>query len=214
MPTLLSFGGIIMGKRVIKVAVTGGGCGGKTTFLSQVRRTAPMLGVTAVCVPEAATLAMAAGLPPDGRLPFVDFERAIARIQAANERACMAAARAMGGDGDVLVLCDRGLPDVAAYMSDADYAAALAEEGLTPASALASYDAAIFLVTAADGAEAHYGRETNGYRYESPERAIEADGLIRSKWEGHPALTVIGNDGVTFREKMELAMGALKAALA
>ena len=69
--------------------------------------------------------------------------------------------------GSTVVLCDRGTMDGRAYMRDEDWQALLDEHGYNIVNlSHKRYDAIIHLVTAADGAEAHYKLDNNPARYE------------------------------------------------
>jgi hypothetical protein len=66
-----------------------------------------------------------------------------------------------------VILCDRGLMDGQAYVSDDAWHTVLDEVGTSPMQLRDKrYDAVIHMVTAADGAEEFYNK-TNEARYES-----------------------------------------------
>lgn len=197
------------GKPIRKVAVTGGGCAGKTTFMGLAAEAARARGWAVITVPEIPTLVMSNGVGPGTRAPFMEYERAILDIQVAWEEASERVADAMEGDAPVLILCDRGIPEIAAYMGDGQYARVLAEAGMARDDALATYDAAIHLVSVADGAPGLYGTENNGQRYETVDEALRQELRIRECWEGHARRVVIGVDAESLDGKMAKALRAL-----
>jgi hypothetical protein len=103
-----------------------------------------------------------------------------------------------------IVLCDRGLLDISAYIPADLWGTLLAERGLTQQSALNSYDAVLHLVTAADGAEAFYTTANNSARTETAEQARHLDGLVKAAWAAHPAHHTVDNRGEGgFAEKQQ-----------
>lgn len=86
-----------------------------------------------------------------------------------------------------IILCDRGVMDPHAYMSEEVWQIILDEQGWNPVNLRDKrYDAVIHLVTAADGAEEFYTKGNNQARYESVEDAIQTDRRIQTAWNGHP----------------------------
>lgn len=197
------------GKAIRKVAVTGGGCAGKTTFMGVAQRLAEERGWTVVTVPEVPTLVMANGVGPNTRAPFKEYERSVLSIQISWEEAFEAVAESMEGDDPVLILCDRGIPELAAYMGDDLYSQILADAGMSTGDALATYDMAIHLVSVMDGAPELYGRDNNEQRYETPEQALRQELLIRRCWDGHERRRMIQTFAPSFEEKMRQAGLAL-----
>lgn len=72
------------------------------------------------------------------------------------------------------------------------------------------YDRAIFLSSAAEGAEDFYSLDNNVARSEGIETARALDKKTLEAWTGHPHLTVIANrPGETFQDKIEHAVKAV-----
>jgi predicted ATPase len=201
------------GKPICKVAITGGGCAGKTTFLAIAKRVAEERGWTVLTVPETPTLVMENGIGPMGRVPFLEFERAILSLQIAWEETVEHVADTMDGSSPVLILCDRGMPEIAAYMGYDQYDQILSDAGLTREASKETYDAAIHLVSVADGASELYSAETNEHRYETPEVALQQEMRIRECWEGYDRRTIIPADAGSFETKMRKATQALNGIL-
>ena len=115
-------------------------------------------------------------------------------------------------DEKVLIVCDRGIPDGKAYLTDADYKKLMYELGTDEVTIRDKYDAVFSLVTAAKGAEEFYTLANNNARTETPEQAIEKDNAIISAWTGHPHLRVIDNS-TDFRNKMMRLISEISAFL-
>jgi len=102
---------------------------------------------------------------------------------------------AMASDGESVLLCDRGLLDISAYIPQDLWLALLEERAMDNAQALGSYDAVVHLVTAADGAEEFYTTANNGARTETAEQARHLDALVHKAWSSHKAHFTIDNSG-------------------
>lgn len=91
-----------------------------------------------------------------------------------------------------IILCDRGVMDPYAYMSEESWQIILDEQGWSPVNLRDKrYDAVLHLVTAADGAEHAYSKGNNQARYESVEDARKIDKRIQVAWIGHPHFTYL-----------------------
>ena len=92
--------------------------------------------------------------------------------------------RARGKPG--VLLCDRGLMDGSAYMSQEAWDRLLKKRDVQCVSELREgrYNAVYHLVTAAEGAEKFYTLENNAVRTESPELARNLDNMTRTAWVG------------------------------
>lgn len=83
---------------------------------------------------------------------------------------------------------------------------------------LQRYDAILHLVTAADGAEAHYKRgrvlDDSGqavFRKESPHEAVSLDRKLQQCWDGHPCHVVVRNEASGFEGKLRVATDTVLA---
>lgn len=199
--------------KIHRIVLTGGPCGGKTTALSRISERLRARGLAVYVVPEVPTLAILGGLSFGGLTPaqFVDIEGHILRMQLAMEDGFLGLARA--GGKDAVVICDRGAIDVRAYLPPASWQAVLDANGWSLTGLRdGRYDAVIHLVTAADGAEAHYTTANNEARKEGPELARTLDRAVRDAWVGHPHLRVIDNS-TGFDAKVERVMGVVEQLL-
>lgn len=178
-----------------KFVLTGGPCGGKTTALARLSSYLRERGFEVITVPEAFTILASNGFEMsyfavDGMPSCV--QNTIMDVQMSLEDSFERVLRANGKPG--VLLCDRGLCDGSAYMSQDDWEAFLSKRGITSAEIREGrYNAVFHLVTAAEGAEEFYTLDNNDVRTETPEQARALDIKTRGAWVGHPKLMVIDN---------------------
>ena len=200
-----------------KIVLTGGPCAGKTTALSWIVNNFERSGWKVLTVNEAATELIKAGMGPCDFMSVLGFQEALMRMQIFKENMTEknAAKLAKAVDpGKILIVCDRGICDNHAYLSDGDYAKVLRRVRLTQQKAFERYDAVFHLVTAADGAEEFYTLSNNEARSEDVEQARRLDHLTQNAWIGHPHLRVIRNEkGKTFEQKLQKLMAEIAVVL-
>lgn len=109
-----------------------------------------------------------------------------------------------------IVICDRGTMDPSAYMPREEWLDVLETLGNLNEVALRDerYDCVMHLVTAAQGAESHFGAENNHVRSESIEHARHLDNLVAKAWIGHPYYDIIDNS-TGFEEKKDRVVAAV-----
>lgn len=183
------------------IALTGGPCGGKTTFMRELREQDPDA-VRWLMVPEAAPLLFSAGLRARERA----FQRAVVTLQIGLEEACSAAAKPTQ-----MLLCHRGVLDPLAYWLAAGWLERefFDEVGFGRAELIGRYSGVIHIRTAALGAEQHYRRWPDAHRPETIEQSATIDNLCIKAWCVHPRHTIIGNNYLGWNQKS----GALHDAL-
>jgi predicted ATPase len=184
--------------RRIRIAVTGGPGGGKSTAVQLFRRE---LGESVIVVPESATLLFSGGFPRH-HTPQAEAaaQRAIFHVQR-NLEDVQAAQYP-----ERLLLCDRGTVDGAAYWpqgQDTDYFAAM---GTTLDTELARYDGVIFFQTAAAGGHSIEGG--NPTRLETNAEAAKLDLALQDIWRQHPRFAFIPNHQ-SFMAKLQLGINEL-----
>lgn len=187
-----------MGK-TLRIVVTGGPGGGKTTAADLFRRE---MGDRVTLVPEAATLLFSGGFP---RAPEEPARRAaqgaIFHVQRNLEEVHAALFPAR------ILLCDRGTVDGAAYWPGPpeDFFASM---GTSEAAELARYDAVLFFETAA---AAHAGdlKSNNPVRTESAAEALVLDRALHAVWSRHPRFVHVPSNHSFFR-KISIGLGALE----
>ena len=177
---------------ITKIVITGGPCGGKTTALSRIEKHFTGLGYHVIFVNETATEMMSSGTAPwIGE--NVNFQNALMHLQQYKEHTYTEWAYHLDNE-KVLLVCDRGLLDNKAYMTDDEFAFILAVMETNEIELRDNYDAVFHLVTAANGAEEFYTTSNNETRIESIEQAIVLDNKIINAWTGHPHFRVIDNN--------------------
>jgi len=182
---------------VLRIVLTGGPGGGKTTAADLFRRE---IGAGVVVVPESATILFAGGFPRVAEVFAREAtQRAIFEVQR-NLEDVQAALYP-----DRVQLCDRGTVDGAAYWPSGpdDFFAKL---GTSQKAELARYDAVIFFETAAVGGIAVEGG--NRYRTESNVEAIELDRRLRALWSAHPQFHHVPHDR-SFLRKINAGLAIL-----
>ncbi len=183
----------------VKIVLTGGPCAGKTTALSTIQGYFTKIGWKVVVLDEEASSLITSGIFPSDLDP-VDFQQLLAEQQIQKENNYEHFLTRANAD-KILLVCDRGICDSHAYITDPQFHELLHRLGLTAALARDRYDAVFHMVTAADGAEEFYTLSNNAARSESPEFAIELDRRTQNAWVGHPHLRIIKN-GVDFEQKL------------
>lgn len=176
---------------VLKIVLTGGPCGGKTTAKEYIHNYFEKNGFKVIFVPESATQVMALGI----KRGTSEFQHAVYENQLKNELAAAKEAKSK-----TLIVCDRGTMDSAAYFSEGQFEEFLKEYNSSIIAEKDRYDAVFHLESAACGAEEFY-TNAGGHRTETVEEARVLDGRTMSVWVGHNHLRVITNNG-PFENKM------------
>ncbi len=188
---------------ITRIAIDGGPCGGKTTLLTWLKRKLEDYGFSVYLVKEAATSLIESGmklkeaLAPEKQKQFFRYEEIILDWQLFNE-SVMERCAGVAGDEKAVILCDRGIPSIRAYLPQGidghlifiDF---LKRRGLSEAAAFARYEGVIHMVTAANGAEKYFTAENNAARTESLEEARRLDEFSKAAWNGHQHLMPIDN---------------------
>lgn len=183
----------------IKIVVTGGPSGGKTTLIEALQK--DLQGKVAV-VPEAASILYRGGFPrratPEGRK---HVQRAICFTQRELEDLVSVESRSM------VIVCDRGSVDGAAYWptDGSDFFQSL---GTSSAREFKRYDWVIHL----DTADSDFFDSTNPIRTESHKEAIELNIRIKEVWKGHPQRIVIPHEA-DFLSKISKAKSVVEKIL-
>lgn len=180
--------------KVLKVALTGGPCGGKTTSIKTIEEEFIERGYHVIVVPEAATILINSGIRPFGvnGLPMYEFQKYVMELQFRLEDMADQAAKEI--DAKTIIVCDRGLLDDRAYVNEEEFNQLLKKFNTTKFELFSRYDLVMHLVTAANEKKEFYTTENNEARTESVEEAIEKDERTLNAWLGHDNLKIIGND--------------------
>jgi len=184
-----------------KIAITGGPCAGKTTAMQKIVEEFTEKGYKLFVISETATELINGGIKPFGEkaCDMVEFQRYVLDLQLTKEKLYEKIANSYSGN--TIILCDRGIMDNRAYVTDEDFKKILKEKNLNEMDIMSSYDLVLHLVTAADGAEKYYTTANNSARTETKEEAKEKDRKTLNSWIGHKKIEIIGNEG-SFDDKI------------
>lgn len=188
--------------KINKIVLTGGPCSGKTTALTWINNYFSKRGYTVLAVPETATELISNGVAPWTCDTNYDFQTLQVKLQKEKEEIFESAAKTMKSNNKILIVCDRGVLDNKAYMTETEFRRILKDLGSSEIRERDSYDAVFHLVTAAKGKESVYNCESNIARTESIEEARKVDDDIIAAWTGHPHFRIIDNS-TDFEEKLE-----------
>ena len=191
-----------------RIVLTGGPCAGKTTAMSWISNFFSKNGWKVIVVNEAATELITAGMPPVEFENPLNFQKLLMGTQLDKEDAIEVYAPLIKNNEKVLVVCDRGVCDNRAYLSQEDFNKVLMYFDYDLTKAFDRYDAVFHMVTAADGAEEFYTLANNQARSEGIKEAIELDRKTQNAWVGHPHLRIIKNQG-TFEDKLKHLMSEI-----
>ena len=197
------------------IVLTGGPCSGKTSSLAYLTEKLSDHGFMVFTVPETATLVSINGIDRrkmDRTRQVVMYEETILDMQLAFEETYARAVERIFPDRKKVMLLDRGVMDIKAFVSKEDFRAMLRRKGLKEVGLRDRYHGVIHLVTAAEGAAAYYTGENNEARIETPEEAIHLDRKIRESWLGHPHFKIIDNS-TGFEGKIRRVYGAISQLL-
>eukprot|EP00466_Bigelowiella_natans_P013182 jgi/Bigna1/133269/aug1.20_g7977 len=179
---------------VYRVALTGGPCGGKSSSLKAFSKELSSRGFDVYRAPEVPTLLMNGGCSYpgiDGGEKLFQFESHLMDLQLQTERSFVGIAQST--ERPSVLVMDRGLLDIAAYIPRKEWKEILNRKGLTEEQLLGRYDMVLHLVTAADGAEKFYTTANNKARRETVEEARALDKKMVGCWGQHPHHHVIDN---------------------
>ena len=181
------------------IVLTGGPGGGKTTLIEELGRDPAWQG-RFLALPEAIFVAGRVGISMREQL----FQRLMVETQRGLEDAL---ARTLEPDDPRAILCHRGTLDPLAYWLDRGWPEQtfFAYTGMAREDHYRRYAAVIHLVTAADGAEAHYQRWPEAHRPESVEQAIRLDRVLQRVWSDHPGYYCLDNAAKDWTIKSQAA---------
>lgn len=181
-----------------------GPCGGKTLVQGTLATLFESLGWKVYRVTETATVLLGGGVVFSrlNAAQSMSFQASILQTMMTLEDTYMKLAIEDAREGhNAIVICDRGTMDPSAYMPREDWLAILAAAQLHEHELREGrYDCVVHLLTAAYGAEQHYGSSNNQTRKEDPALARVLDDQVARAWSGHPVYDIIDNS-TGFKEK-------------
>jgi len=200
---------------VVRIALTGGPCAGKSSALPYILEAAKKDGFDCYVGPETATVIMNCGCAvPDTIEGLQIFQGQIFRMQLQMESALTNIAEETQRPS--IIIFDRGIFDGKGYCpSDqfwenviGEYSSGSSKDEIEEMLML-RYEAVVHMVTAAEGADHYYkfGNTTDNqgkpvHRRESPEEAIALDHKMWQVWDSHNNHIKIGNSGRGFGDKL------------
>ncbi|MDO8604546.1 MAG: AAA family ATPase [bacterium] len=196
-----------------RIVLTGGPCAGKTTALNYLREALLDIGYYPIMVPEAATLLNQCGINPNGGIfNMLSFEKLVIEQMLAFEQLVQSALHHAAHKKPV-VIYDRGLMDIKAYVDNTAFEALQEQYGIDTVDMRdKSYTAIFHLRTAALGAEDFYTQINNHARVETLEEARLLDERTLEAWIGHSHLSIIDNS-TDFSGKLRRLFGGVCAVL-
>lgn len=207
-----------MAKNIAEIVLSGGPCSGKSTSLAALSAKLVEWGYRPLVVPELPTVLMSGGIHDLGAIAgrdfahFLEIEKRMLIMMKAIRAQYVALAQTFVDRGEkVVIIYDRAESDVAAYVGPEAFARLCQEGGLSVLDVRDSYDAVIFLVTAAAGGVG-YTTANNATRRETVEEAREIDQRTLAAWQGHPNLTIVDCSD-DFQAKIDGVLAATAAAL-
>lgn len=186
---------------IIKVAVTGGPSGGKTTLIEALKKE---LGQMCAIVPEAASILYRGGFPrykdAEGQ---IHAQKAIYHTQRELEDLISFQSQKN------LLVCDRGSLDSIAYWPQQDEQHFFATIQSSKEKEWARYNWVLHL----DTASLDYYDTTNPIRTESYQEAQTLNERVKKAWEGHPHRVIITQNS-DFLSKMTTSLAVIRAIMA
>ena len=224
---------------VVRIVLTGGPCGGKTSALTTLVDRLTRRGCRVACVPEAFTYAMTGmnGYDPAwaGTSSHASVQAAVLRFQLAQEEmfssivqerppaAALAAPATSSSEQQqqqqqqqpCVLLLDRGALDGRVFCSDTEWASVLRSLESDDEQLLARYDLVVHMRTAAFMGGNHYqwGKGSNNEaRMHSPEEARSCDDRCAQVYSRHAQHVIVDNEAA-FRDKIGTVLSAVTRAL-
>lgn len=191
-------------RRIARVVLTGGPCGGKSTGIAVIEQALSDRGYKVFVQEEMATIVINSGVNP-GLAGNKLFQKLLLELQINRDKAYEEIISKV--DKPVVIIYDRGLMDGLGFTDKREFKEIVNTLGFTIADIRDCYDGVFNLVTAADGAKEFYTLENNKARSETVEEAIAADRRLQEAWTGHTHLRVVGNvvngKQISFEEKID-----------
>lgn len=173
-----------------KIVLTGGPCGGKTTAIKRIKEELQGSGYTILLIPETAAELMQGGLTPLLCDTNLDYQKCQMSLQLFKEKIFEQGARSISKD-NILIICDRGLLDNKAYMTEEEFESCLQDLNTNESLLMERYHAVFHMVTTAREVPEAYTLSNLETRTETPSEAKEIDEKIMMAWNGHPYRRII-----------------------
>lgn len=181
-------------RKIFKLVLTGGPCGGKTTGQARLSTFFENLGWKVFRVPETASVLLAGGVnfAELSDEAAIKFQENLLKTMLQIENTFFALAEE--SDRNCLVICDRGSMDASAFITRDQWEQILARNGYDEVELRDNrYQQVVHMVSAAKGAEQFYTIENHATRSEGLEAARFRDTRAAEAWVGHPYVDIIDN---------------------
>ncbi len=173
-----------------RIVLTGGPSSGKTTVLSTIKKVYSNLGYKVILVEETATSLINNEVRPfgDKAVNLIDFQELVLTYQLEKEKLYDKAIEMMG-EGNYIIVYDRGTIDNSAYVNKEEFEKVLARVNRVTSfvELMNKYDLVINLV----GQSTFYTTENNSARSETVDEAIKLGETTLKSWLGHPKLKIV-----------------------
>lgn len=182
------------GRKIWRLVLTGGPCGGKTTGQERISTFFENLGWKVYRAPETATVLLGGGVKFGDLTPeaAINFQENLLKTMLQIENSFFELAET--SKKNCLVICDRGSMDASAFVAKEQWDTILAKNGLNEVDIRDNrYNQVVHIVSAAKGAEEFYTTENHAVRRETVEEARVQDSKAAEAWVGHPYVDVIDN---------------------
>ena len=202
--------------RITTVALTGGPCAGKTTLMEKLANEIDNIPkVKVFFAKEAATLLQQSGINYIDAGADETFQKLIIEHQLTAEKSARVCAMKFAKkhpEHKVIIICDRGIMDGAAYFDTAaEFDKILSKYRLNKQKVYERYDMVLFLRSAAVGAEQFYTTMDGTPRVETPKQAVQRDKGVYDAWCEHHNFKALENT-FKFYEKLDVAVQLILAA--
>jgi len=181
-------------KKIWKLVLTGGPCGGKTTGQARLSTFFENLGWKVYRSPEIATVLLSGGVnfAELNEEAAIKFQENLLKTMLQTENAFFDLAEA--SSRNCLIICDRGAMDASAFITRDQWETMLVANRMDEVEMRDDrYDQVVHMVSAAKGAEQFYSIENHQSRSEGLDLARERDTRAAEAWVGHPYVDVIDN---------------------
>ena len=195
-----------------KIVLTGGPCGGKSTFVRESLTILELFEVKVLTSPEAATLLIdnGADLRSMGFQERVSWHYSVIKLQMAIEdNLFYIATKICSQYKHILILCDRGSLDSKAFCSPQEWDALLKLESWKESDLYTRYDEVIFMETVANLDPSYYLQKSISARIENPSQALLVDRKLYTEWSKHPDFWYVKSN-INFTDKIKEVSSILK----
>lgn len=196
---------------VIKLVITGGPCGGKSTIIPILKEKTEKLGVMVATLIEVPTLYSKMGFQLGEKNPDVDgLQKSMFQTQIFMEEQIY---KYLEGKQAVILL-DRGIMDYKVYSSSNVWRETLLENRLTEKEIYTRYDLVCFLDSLACSSNSYYelARYNNPARFEDAEQARENNKKLYRVWKNFPNFFHFSSD-VSIDEKIDKILSLVREKL-